>query len=180
MSDAVVLLSPWPCPLSQPPGFAPKHCAQKPCAPIGRPYPPAGRWGHACRVSAFPLAWLLPWPFPVPFFSASYRAGAAHQRAPCEQHCRHQNNRENDLIETGPTVTRQQHAGRERADGHGAEYQEIIECLHFVALVRVMAFGDQGRGADEGEIPADPQHRKADPKIPKRDAEQVYDGGGGD
>src|ERR1700691_3616974 len=155
MSAASALLSPWPCPLSPPPGLAPKLCA-----PVGRPCPPAGRWGRACRVSAFPLAWGLPWPLPVPFFSASYRTGAAHQRAPCEQHCRHQNNRENDLIETGPTVTRQQHTGRERADSHGAEDEKIIECLHFVALVRIMAFGDQCGGADEGKIPADTQHCK--------------------
>ena len=60
---------------------------------------------------------------------------------------------------------RQQLAGGERADRHGAENQEIVERLDLVALLRPVALGHQRGGADEGEIPADPEQHQPDPEM---------------
>ena len=63
---------------------------------------------------------------------------------------------------------REQRAGRERTDRHGAEHQKIIEGLNLVALVRIMTFRNQCRRADESEIPADAQNHQSDPEMPHR------------
>src|SRR5580704_7499675 len=103
----------------------------------------------------------------------SHRLGSSHQRSPPQQQRRDKNDREHHLVHGGPAIARQQRAGRERRDRHGAEHQKVIERLRFVALMRIVAFGDQRGGADESKIPADAEQRQPGPEIPQPKARET-------
>src|SRR5690349_20700904 len=104
----------------------------------------------------------------------------AAQRAPQQQCDGRQHNRKHNLVHGSPAEARQQLAGRERADGHGAEDKEIVERLYLVALVRPVTVRDHGGGADKGKIPADSQQRQPNPEMPERNPGDPDSGGDDD
>src|SRR4051794_13352563 len=82
---------------------------------------------------------------------------ALPQGNPRQQRANREHWREDRGVDEGPAEARQKLAGGEGAERHRAENQEIVERLDLVVLLGAVATGHQGGGADEREIPADPQ-----------------------
>src|SRR5436305_1232 len=68
------------------------------------------------------------------FIDGLQPAPPLRKRRECQHREPQQYRRKHHDIDRRPTVIRQQLPGRERAQRHGAEHQEIVEGLHLVAL----------------------------------------------
>src|SRR5262249_27552722 len=89
------------------------------------------------------------------------------------------NGREDHLVDGGPAEFFEQLTGSGRTQRHAAEDHEVIERLNLVAFIWTMALRDHGRGADERQVPSEPEQREPAPKMRNRDAGDADHGGGG-
>ncbi len=111
---------------------------------------------------------------------ASDRPRVPAPGAPDQQGRRRQRHREHDRIDRAPAKAGEQLARGERADGHGAEHQEVVERLHLIAFIRAVAGHHHGAGADEGEVPPDSEQCQRRPEMPERKPRHADDGRGDD
>jgi hypothetical protein len=92
--------------------------------------------------------------------------GRSSQPVDTNHQQRHADQGECDVVQDRPTFDLEHHRGHQAGGGGGAEHHEIVEGLRLAALGGPVGRRQQGRGANEQEVPADAVQPQRAAEVP--------------